>query len=100
PLIHPFLANDQRVSKEDFIATEALCSGFIHVTKLPIYFSSMGFTWFVSELWFWFLVASTIFGVLIGNNILRRLSLERFQLMIKVILTLLSVRLIYQGIFP
>ena len=94
PLIHPVLAHDKAIKKENFIPTEAACAGFVHLLKMFVYIYG-GFSlrqYFDITL---YVSASTLFGVYLGHKFLRRLPEKTFLVLIKIIVSLLALRMIW-----
>lgn len=94
PLLAPFFVRDD-FSKEEIVATKAACQLMIHLLKFPIFLSlSFAYHEYVAEIGAMFL--GVILGTRVGIYLLERISLKRFQGLLKGALFLTAVRLIYK----
>lgn len=94
PIIHPVLAKDPRISRLAFIPTEAACSGITHLLKFFVFLKlgleiSNYFTPIV------LMIVATFAGVYVGKKILTRMSERGFRIAIKIIMTILAIRMLW-----
>ncbi|MEZ4287488.1 MAG: sulfite exporter TauE/SafE family protein [Polyangiales bacterium] len=84
PLLAPFFLRKD-FSKENVIATKAICQMWVHILKVPA-FLSLAFDYrpFVGELAL--LIVSVIVGTYIGKSLLSRLSTKRFLFVFQFVL--------------
>ncbi len=96
PLIAPFYLNEN-LRKHRLVATKAACQVSLHLGKLAVYFGlgfSLGPYWHVAVP----MLGMVVFGSLCGKWILDRVSDRRFLLLFKILIVILSARLIYLGL--
>lgn len=97
PLLHPIMLRE-KLEKDEFIGSEAACCCITHALKV---FSYAAISIKFLKLWPLMLglaICATI-GSYIGKNILNRLSLDQFYILIKVVVTLMAFRMIWKGTF-
>lgn len=96
PLVAAFWS-PEKMGRHALVATHAVCMTMQHVLKV----AAFGFVGFV--LWPWLpvlgaMVVVGFLGTLAGKKVLDRLPPERFALGFRIVLTLLSVRLLWQAL--
>jgi len=93
PLIAPFFINN-KMSKENVIATKAACQSVGHFGKLPIFI----FMFSVNYLNEWTailpLLIAVYFGTKFGKKMLGKLPESTFRMLFKVTLTVIAIRLV------
>lgn len=95
PLIAPFYLNEN-LRRHRLVASKAACQVSLHLGKLAVYFGlgfSLGPYWNVVVP----MLGMVIFGSLCGKWILDRVPDKYFLLLFKILVALLSARLIYLG---
>lgn len=95
PLIAPFLLHS-RLAKEQLVATQAICSAWLHVIKI-VAFSAIGFAVPAHAEVLLPLGAVVIVGAYAGRWVLRRTSDDRFRMAYRIVLTLLALRLVLRA---
>lgn len=95
PLIAPFYLNEGIV-KEKLVATKAACQIFTHIFKIGAFFA-LGFGFAKYAPLIISMALATVLGNYIGKLILNKISPEFFVKIFKVIIALLSIRLIIKG---
>lgn len=93
PLTAPFFLRAGLV-KEHLVATKSACQIPLHILKLAVYFS----TGFLFSPWLTTFVAAIpamLIGVWTGKTLLKWIPEQRFYLALQIIITLLSLRVIY-----
>jgi len=93
PLVHPILIRERNLNRHAFIATEASCAGLTHVAKFVVYsywgFAISGYAAVLAVM-----ILMTLMGAYIGGRVLHRVSERRFRLLIKVIVTVLGLKML------
>jgi len=96
PLIAPFFLKE-KLSKEGIVATKAACQLFTHTFKI-VTFVLIGFSFGP----YWKLLIGMLIAVFIGNNLgkylLGKISENKFRVAFKIVISLLSLRMIYSGL--
>jgi len=95
PLLAPFYLSE-RLTKETLVATKAACQIFTHLLKVAVFFA-MGFSLGPHMPIFIGMLGMVILGNYIGKLILHRVPDRLFILSFKVLIVLLSARMIWQG---
>jgi len=98
PILHPFMLRDKRLVRFGFIGTEACCSGFTHLLKVLVFFS-LGFDYRSAASVILIMGFSTIAGSTLGKIILNKVSENLFSLSVKIVVTLLGIRMIFYAVF-
>ncbi len=82
------------LSKEAFVATTVVISCFVDFTRLSVYATKLSWS-DVSDNWMLVIIAtiSAILGAVIGNKLLKKVTLKFVQVTVAVLLILLSVSL-------
>lgn len=96
PLIAPFYLNEN-LRKHRLVATKAACQVSLHLGKLAVYFAlgfSLGPYWHLAVP----MLLMVILGSYCGKWILDRVSDQHFLLLFKILIVILSARLIYLGL--
>jgi uncharacterized membrane protein YfcA len=79
-----------------FVATHATCMTFQHGIKV-IAFGFLGFAYGDYALLMVLMVVSGFLGTLLGRYVLKRTADDRFHLLLNILLTILAIRLLWQG---
>jgi len=95
PFIAPFFLRDD-LSKEEVIATKAVCQTVGHLLKIPV-FLSVGFDYLPHAGLLGAMIGATIVGTAIGGWILKRMSPRVFLLVFESVLGLLAVHLVLEA---
>ena len=92
------MIKETHLSRFGFISTEASCSAITHFLKIIVFG-----LWGISLAGYWqilsMMVVSTFVGAYLGSQILGRIQENHFKLVIRIIITLLALRLLYVGVF-
>lgn len=91
--------NQEKLGRQGQVATHAAVMSIVHILKCIAF----GFIGFAFTEWLPLIVAMVVSGycgTLAGKRVLSRLPEEVFAIGFKWILTLLAVRLLFQGLFP
>jgi uncharacterized membrane protein YfcA len=94
PLVAAFV-HRQNMDKLPTVATFAACMSFQHMLKAAV-FIAVGFSfqeWLVVIV---LMIISGAFGTWVGLHLLKKLSVETFQLLFRWVVTLLALRLCWQ----
>lgn len=96
PMVAAFIKQRSN-SRQTTVATFAACMTFQHLTKAFVF----GFAGFVFHEWLALIAAMILSGVVgtwLGLCLLRRVSDNRFDLLFRLLLTVLALRLVWLGI--
>ena len=96
PLLAAFLVRKD-LKKESMVATQAACQAATHLAKILVFFS-LGF---VIGPYASILIGMIAFGFLgnwVGQKILHRIPTETFSVIIKVIISILAIKLLSDGL--
>ena len=93
PIIAPLFINDE-LKKEDVIATKAACQAAGHLGKMPIFFLFFNVDYISDWRLLLPLVIAVYVGTKIGKRMLGKLSEHLFQVLFKIALTMIALRLI------
>ncbi|NJO36718.1 MAG: sulfite exporter TauE/SafE family protein [Rhizobiales bacterium] len=85
-----------RFDRLTFVATHATCMTFQHGIKV-IAFGFLGFAYGEYALLMVLMVASGFLGTLLGRHVLQRTADERFHLILNGLMTIMALRLLWQG---
>ncbi len=96
PLLGPFLLNT-KLTKEQMIATQASAQIFTHLFKV-IAFYQIGIRLGEYSTMIARLVAGVFIGTFLGTKLLKSFSENTFRMVLKIILTVLALRMIFVGI--
>lgn len=85
-------------SKEEITGNHAACMAFQHGIKVIVYaiigFNISAYIWEITAL-----IIGAAFGTWIGTKVLRKISEKRFKKLLKIVLTTLSIRMIYLSLY-
>ena len=93
PIIAPLFINDE-LKKEDVIATKAACQAAGHLGKMPIFFLFFNVDYISDWRLLLPLVIAVYVGTKIGKRMLGKLPEHLFQVLFKIALTMIALRLI------
>ena len=97
PFLAPFMLRDD-FTKENIIATKAVCQFWVHLAKIPV-FLSLGFAYSEHWLLLTLLVVAVIGGTFLGKKLLGRISEALFLKIFQIVLAAIAVHLIAQWAF-
>ncbi|MEZ5933420.1 MAG: sulfite exporter TauE/SafE family protein [Alphaproteobacteria bacterium] len=86
-----------RFDRLTFVATHATCMTFQHGIKV-IAFGLLGFAYGEYLPLMLLMIATGFLGTLAGRSVLKRTADERFQLILNGLLTIMALRLLWQGV--
>ena len=92
PLISPYLLRDD-LNKEQVIATKSTCQGLVHIVKIPL-FGLAGANVFTYWKPLIILALASILGSWLGRRVLGVIPDRAFNIVFKVLLTLISLQII------
>ncbi len=98
PLLAPFFLRSD-FSKENIIATKAVCQSWLHLLKIPA-FLAVGFNYLPHLRALAMLMLAVVGGTYMGKYLLDRIPRERFFMLFQVVLGLLALVLIVRGAGP
>ena len=93
PIIAPLFINDE-LKKENVIATKAACQAAGHLGKMPIFFLFFNVDYISDWRLLLPLVIAVYVGTKIGKRMLGKLPEHLFQVLFKIALTMIALRLI------
>jgi len=97
PFLAPFLAPERLGDRYATIGTFAACMTMKHGLKVAA-FAAVGFAYLPWLPLVALMIASGFLGTLAGRQVVARLPEARFRTAFKVLLTVLALRLLYQGV--
>ncbi|MFH1653722.1 MAG: sulfite exporter TauE/SafE family protein [Pseudomonadota bacterium] len=97
PLIAPFFIKD-KLTKNEVVANKAFCQSVNHLGKLPIFYFLIGFNYFAEMDTLLPLIAAVIVGTWLGKRFLSFIPERIFQIIFKVLLSLIAMRLILEQV--
>tara|TARA_B100000003_G_scaffold42199_1_gene36140 strand:- start:330 stop:1085 length:756 start_codon:yes stop_codon:yes gene_type:complete len=98
PLIAPFFLN-KKLNKENIIANKAACQIISHIGKIPIFIFFFNVDYIAQYNLLLPLIIVVYAGTNIGKMILSYVPEKIFQLLFKISLTIIAVRLILEQLF-
>lgn len=97
PFLAPFLSPERLGDRHATIGTFAACMTLKHGLKVTA-FAAVGFAYLPWLPLVALMIASGFLGTVVGRQIVNRMPEARFRTAFKILLTLLALRLLYQGI--
>lgn len=97
PFLAPFLSPERLGDRYATIGTFAACMTLKHALKVAA-FAAVGFAYAPWLPLVALMIASGFLGTLVGRQIVTRIPEARFRTGFKILLTLLALRLLYQGL--
>jgi uncharacterized membrane protein YfcA len=96
PLVHPIIMKEKHLDRFGFIGTEATCMGITHVMKIAVFATwGVGLKDYIGVLAL--MIPATFLGNLFAHRILKKMTDHHFKKIVKVIVTILAIRLVYQS---
>lgn len=95
PLIAPFFL-DLGLSRQQIVGTKAACQALGHLAKVAV-FGVVGFAFLPELPLLALLSALTVAGTWLGSRLLDRVSERAFVRLYKAVLTLIALRLVFEG---
>ena len=97
PFLAPFLSPERLGDRHATIGTFAACMTLKHALKV-IAFAALGFSYLPWLPLVGLMIVSGFLGTFIGRQIVSRIPEARFRTAFRILLTVLALRLLYQGI--
>lgn len=97
PFLAPFLSPERLGDRYATIGTFAACMTLKHALKVTA-FAAVGFVYLPWLPLVALMIVSGFLGTLVGRQIVTRMPEARFRTAFKILLTLLALRLLYQGV--
>lgn len=98
PFLAPFLSPERLGDRHATIGTFAACMTLKHGLKVTA-FAAVGFAYLPWLPLVGLMIVSGFLGTIIGRQIVTRIPEARFRTAFRILLTVLALRLLYQGVF-